>query len=351
MAWGLENYIVNDYLRAFVVLLIVFAVVRAILIIIEKIAVKLTSKTKTDVDDKFITKTSKPITALVFLIGIRVAVNEILLTEYLANVINQVIWSFIVVCIGFIVYYFIDIVLFVLIGKAMKGESNSARKSLMGLLHSIMQVVFIAIVLLYILEVWGIQIGPFLAALGIAGLAVALALQPAMSNIFSGVSIILDKSVKVGDLIYLDDTTRGRVNRIGLRSTRIITFDNELIIVPNSKVADNRIQNIGEPELKTRVVIPFGVAYGSDVDKVKKVVLAEIRKIKHFISEPEPVVRFLEMANSSLNFKAYFYVDSYENKWIAIDEANTRIYNILNKNKVLIPFPQMDVYLKREGKK
>jgi len=246
------------------------------------------------------------------------------------------------------VYYFIDIVLFVGLKKFMKGESSSVRASLMSLIHGVLQFVLIALTLLYILEVWGIAIGPLLAGLGVAGIAVALALQPALANIFSGASVILDKSIKVGDLIYLDSETKGRVLKVGLRSTKILTFDNELIIVPNSKIADSKIQNIGEPEPKTRVVIPFGVAYGSDVGKVKKVVMTEIKKVKNFIDEPEPVVRFREMADSSLNFKAYFYVNSFINRFAAIDEANTRIYNALNKNKINIPFPQMDVHLKKE---
>ena len=133
-----------------------------------------------------------------------------------------------------------------------------------------------------------------------------------------------------------------------MRSTKILTFDNELMIIPNSTIATSNIHNIGEPEPKTRVVVQFSVAYGSDIAKVKKVVMAEIKKVEHFINDPEPKVRFLEMADSSLNFKAYFYVDSFEYKWSSIDEINTYIYNALNKNKIEIPFPQRDVHLKKE---
>ena len=113
-------------------------------------------------------------------------------------------------------------------------------------------------------------------------------------------------------------------------------------------VHGQKIQNVAEPEPKTRVVIPFGVAYGSNVSKVKKIVITELNKIENFIANPEPIVRFTEMANSSLNFKAYFYVDSFENKWKAIDEANTLIYNALNKNKISIPFPQLDINIKEK---
>ena len=126
-----------------------------------------------------------------------------------------------------------------------------------------------------------------------------------------------------------------------------MTFDNEIIIVPNGKLAESNIHNIAKPEPKSRVVIPFGVAYGSDIEKVRKIVMEEIKKIIGFIDDPEPVVRFIEMANSSLNFKAYFFVDSFEKRFNAIDEANTKIYNALNKAKISIPFPQVDVHLKK----
>ena len=159
--------------------------------------------------------------------------------------------------------------------------------------------------------------------------------------------MIMDKSIRVGDLVYLDANTRGKIAKIGLRSTKIRTFDNELIIVPNTKLAESNIQNVALPEPKTRVVVPFGVAYGTDVDKVKKIVMKEIKSVEGFINDPEPKIRFLEMADSSLKFNAYFYVKSYENRADAISEANTKIYNALNKNKIEIPFPQRDVHMKK----
>ena len=202
---------------------------------------------------------------------------------------------------------------------------------------------------MYLLSVWGIEILPLLGALGVAGIAIALALQPVLANIFSGASMILDKTISKGDLVYLDSQTRGKILKVGMRSTKLITFDNELVIVPNTKLAESIIQNVALPEPKTRVVVPFGVAYGSDVTKVKKIVLKEIISMKDILldGDHDPVVRFLEMADSSLNFKAYFYVPSFENRANALDEANTKIYNALNKAKIEIPFPQMDIHLKK----
>ena len=189
---------------------------------------------------------------------------------------------------------------------------------------------------------------PLIGALGIAGIAVALALQPVLGNIFSGASMVLDRTIGIGDLVYLDSQTQGKVVKIGMRSTRILTFDNELIIVPNSVLAEGKIQNVAKPEPQTRVVIPFGVAYGSEIAQVKKLVLEEIEKMEFACKDPAPKIRFLEMADSSLNFKVYFYVETFDHRADAIDEANTRIYNALNREGIEIPFPQMDVNLKKE---
>jgi small-conductance mechanosensitive channel len=112
-------------------------------------------------------------------------------------------------------------------------------------------------------------------------------------------------------------------------------------------LADSVLQNVALPEPKSRVVITFSVAYGSDIDKVKKVVIQEIKSIKKVCKDPEPLVRFLEMGSSSLNFKAYYFVDSFQDKFATIDEANTKIYNRLRKEKIEIPFPQLDVHLKK----
>ena len=220
--------------------------------------------------------------------------------------------------------------------------------NIISLVHGSVKAALFALGVIYILDIWGVEIGPFLAGLGIAGIAIALALQPILSNIFSGISVILDKSVRVNDLIYLGTDAKGKILKVGLRSTKIRTFDNELIIVPNNKLADSMIQNVALPDPKTRATVPFGVAYGSDVDKVKKIVLKELKTISDLDESEDITIRFVEMGDSSLNFKAYFYVDSFDNKWKAIDEANTKIYNALNKNGISIPFPQMDVHLKKK---
>ena len=345
MAFGLENYIANAYIRSLVVILIVFVFLRMFLIIIEKVLLKVTSKTKTQADDILIKKSSKPLSLIIILLGLRLAIEELSLDSSIEEFMGKVIFSIIVLFVSYLAYLIMDIIIFRALKKMAKSNYESV-KDLMSLAKSFLRIVIGILALLYVLELWGIEIGPFLAGLGIAGIAIAFAMQSTLSNIFGGISMILDKTVKAGDLVYLEGGTKGKIMNIGLRSTKILTFDNELIIVPNGKLADSKIQNVALPEPRSRVVIPFGVAYGSNISKVKRIVKSELKKIKNLEKDSEIIVRFLEMSDSSLNFKAYFYVDSFEHRIDSVDEANTRIYESFNRNGIEIPFPQRDVHMK-----
>ncbi|MEA3329239.1 MAG: mechanosensitive ion channel family protein [Nanoarchaeota archaeon] len=343
----LEQYITNEYFRALIVFIVLFFVLRTAVWIIQKVTLKLASKTKTDLDDELVHRSSMPLTIFAFLFSLLITLGEITFTEAITNIFKNIIYTALVIVFAYLIYVIVDVILIKTLKKVTSKTKSSIDDSLISLFRSVMDIALVTISLLYILSLWGFEIGPLLAGLGIAGLAVALALQPILSNVFSGAAMILDGTVRVGDLVYLDEKTKGNIIKIGLRSTRIQTFDNELIIVPNNKLADSTIQNIAQPEPKSRAVVPFGVAYGSDIEKVKKLIAQEIKKIPHVEKTPVPVVRFISMGASSLDFKVYYYVDSFENRFASIDEANTRIYNILNKAGIEIPFPQMDVHIQK----
>jgi len=343
----LEQYIINNILRAVAVFTLLLIALRVSISLIERIILKLVKKTKTDLDDIIIKKSSRPITLVLIFISLGIAVKELALSGNLLVNVNSFISSVLIIFIGYLIYIIIDIAIFNIWNQFALKVNIKTGESLASLIKGVLEIIIIVITALYVLNSWGIEITPLLAGLGIAGLAIALALQPTLGHIFSGISMILDKSVKVGDLVYLDDNTKGKINKVGMRSTKIITFDNELVIVPNTKLADSVIQNIALPEPKSRVVIPFGVEYGSDIEKVKQLVMKEVKTIKSVCKDPEPVVSFREMGDSALLFKAYFYVDHFSERFSATDEANTKIYNTLNKNKIGIPFPQMDVHVKK----
>ncbi len=338
----------NNYVIAFVVLVVFFLGAKIIIFISKNILLKLAHKTKTEVDDLIIKRINRPLSLIVLLVGIRISAVILQLNNIVEKIIHEIGNTLIVIIVAYIIIVVIDILIDNWGRTWAQKTKSKVDDQLLNLVHRFSKIIIFILAFLFILDVWGVKVGPLLASLGIAGIAVAFALKDTLGNIFGGISLIVDKTIKVGDIIELDATTKGTVLDVGLRSTRIRTFDNEVIIIPNGQLANSKIQNYVPPDPSVRVVIPFGVAYGSDVEKVKKLVLKEIEKIKELKDDPAPIIRFIEMANSSLNFKAYFYVDSYKKRFAAKDTANTLIYNALNKNKISIPFPQMDVHLKKK---
>jgi small-conductance mechanosensitive channel len=207
---------------------------------------------------------------------------------------------------------------------------------------------FIGIMLIFVnLEV---NITPFLAGAGIAGLAFALAAQDLISNFFGGAIITVDKPFKVGDRIKVDQYS-GDVIDIGPRSTRLKTLDYQIVTIPNNKITSNFIINYAEPDQKLRITIPVSVAYGTDPKKVKDILLDiaddVIKKSDYLLADPAPKVFFLEFADSSLKFILYVWARKYNLPDEVKDAINSQIYERFAAESIEIPFPQMEVRIKK----
>ncbi len=338
----------NVYIQSLIILIGFFAISKSVVYLFEMILLKLALKTKTRLDDMIVKETGRPVSLLLLFIGVRLALMPLPLREHVALVINDIVSSLIIIFIGYLVIRVIDIIINEW-GKVLASKTKSTLDdSILSLLHKTSKIILGIVTFLFVLQVWGIEVGPLLASLGIAGLAVAFALQPTLSNIFGGVSLVLDKSVKKGDIIKLDADTMGTVYDIGIRSTKIKTWDNEIIAIPNGKLVDSKIQNFSLPDPSARINIEFGVAYGSKINVVKKLAVDTALACKHTMRDPEPKVLFLNMGDSALQFKLMFWVADMSVKWDAHQEVISNLYDNLNKKKISIPFPQMDVHLKRK---
>jgi MscS family membrane protein len=198
-----------------------------------------------------------------------------------------------------------------------------------------------------VLASWGVHIGPLIAGLGIAGLAVGLALQNTMANVIGGIALILDETFNVGDVIQLETGEIGQVMHIGLRSTKVLTEDSQLLVLPNGVLANQKLINYALPNSHVRIIIDVGVAYGTNVRKAENVILGAIRGIEGVLADPAPVVHFKNMGDFSLNFQLKFFIRDYGMRHELKSIATQRMYDALNKAKINIPFPTRTVYLKR----
>jgi len=195
-------------------------------------------------------------------------------------------------------------------------------------------------------EAWNIDTSGWLASAGVIGVAVGFASQETLSNLIAGVFILADAPYKLGDFLDLGGGTRGRVIEIGIRTTRLMTIEDVEIIVPNSLMASSQIVNqSGGPSVQFRVTVDTGVAYGSDIDVVRNILIEEAKGTQGVATRPAPQVRFKAMADSALIFGLNVWVNEPGLKDPVVDQLNTRIYKRLVAEGIEIPYPKQDVYM------
>ncbi len=218
-----------------------------------------------------------------------------------------------------------------------------------GRSHAILQilkyVVYIAILMISF-EIVGIKLTLLLAGSAALLVGLGLGLQQIFQDIMSGVAILFEGSLKVGDVVEIQDNLVGRVIEIGLRTSKLETRDNIVMVVPNSKFVTDIVINWSHIEKRTRFHIDVGVAYGSDVEKVTRVLLQCANVDEKVSSMPKPFVRFNDFGNSSLDFQLYFWTtETFQVEYIK-SEIRYKIDAAFRANGIHIPFPQRDVHIK-----
>ena len=344
----LRTIVTNDIERSFLVFLFSLIVFKITAELIKFSSKKIAERTKTEIDNIIINRWNWPINFLIFIASLFLAIKEITFTESVVRTINHIIITATTLTLAYLVYVILDVT-FIRIGRKLTSKTQTpVDDTIINIAHSSLKAAFVVIAILYTLSTWGVEISPLLASLGIAGVAVALAMQQTLSNVFAGIALIMDKTIRVGDIVKLDTGEMGEVYSISLRSVRIKTFDNEMIIIPNSVVANAKIQNLLQPDPTIRVNIDFSVEYGVDPEYVKRIVLEELSNMQIIDKTKEIRILFLGMGENSLNFRAMFWVDHIDKRWPAHQEALTKIYRRLYKEEIGIPFPQRTVWLRKD---
>ncbi|MDH4038842.1 MAG: mechanosensitive ion channel family protein [Candidatus Krumholzibacteria bacterium] len=222
-----------------------------------------------------------------------------------------------------------------------------------SLANIVVNVIIFGIGLLVIFQTMGIQIAPLITAMGVGGLAVALALQPTLANFFAGLQLLALKEINTGDFIQLDSGQEGFVHDIGWRSTTLRMVRNNLVVVPNTKMTDAIIINYALPSEPFGVVLGIGVSYASDLEKVQRVSIEVakevIERVEGTVKEFEPAVRFNAFGDSSINFNLVIQCTNFPAQYLATHELVKAIHKRFNQEGIEIPFPIRTVYMKNAG--
>lgn len=208
---------------------------------------------------------------------------------------------------------------------------------------------FIAVGLFFAFKVIHLDLSVFAVMLGALGVGIGFGLQSIVGNFISGLVILAERPIALGHRVEVGGVA-GRVTQIKLRSTTVLTNDNITIIVPNSDFITQAVTNWSHGDPKVRLRLPIGVAYGSDVEKLRTVLLELAAENPAVLKEPAPAVRFLEFGDSSLNFElAVWTIDMAHQPTKFRSDLYFAIERKLRENRIEIPFPQRDLHL-RSGK-
>ncbi|MCS7184369.1 MAG: mechanosensitive ion channel family protein [bacterium] len=217
-----------------------------------------------------------------------------------------------------------------------------------SILINVVKISIVVIGLLVILNTIGISISPILAGLGIGGLAIALAMQDTLTNLFSGIHILASKHIKPGDYIKLETNIEGYVLDITWRNTTLRDLSNNLIVIPNSKLAQSIVKNVNIPTKAIIVPIEVAVSYESDLEKVENVTVGLAKELlsDFGILDFEPFLRFHTLGDYAINFTVFLKSRDYTEQFLLKHEFIKRLLKKYNEEGISIPYPIRTIYYK-----
>jgi MscS family membrane protein len=352
MDW-LEQYQLIELLNIFSenpiyqsIIIILFSLLLARLFnnFISKIILRIADRTQTHLDNQIIQISRPTISNSIILIAMGLA-SKLTLPDQAGMFSSQILYTF-----ALLVW---SLFLLRLSRILLKHFSQSERNlplvthQTLPLFQNLSALIVTGLAIYIIFILWHIDMTAWLASAGIIGIAVGFAAKDTLANLFSGVLILADAPYKIGDYIVLDTGERGMVTHIGIRSTRMLTRDDVELTIPNSIMGTTKIINeSGGPYKKFRIRVSVGVAYGSDIDKVKKLLFDVAVAEEKVCNDPEPRVRFRNFGNSSLDLDLLCWVEEPSMRGQVIDVLLTCIYKEFTRENIEIPYSKQDIYIK-----
>jgi small-conductance mechanosensitive channel len=337
---------VEDWLNLFYSILLTLIFGFLISRLVYFVVVKATARTETKYDDIFIEKVRRPIFVIIVTLGFQLGTVRLSLIEALVKLrVNRLAIAIYVAAAIVIVWHLVDVLV-----EWYQNEVEPKRAdphqvdTLLLLLHRFARIILIMIGMIMLLSLYGINVNALIAALGVGSLAISLAAQDTLSNVISGIMIMMDQPFRVGDRIEIQTLgTWGDVVDIGLRSTRIRTNDNRLVIVPNNVISTDQVVNYTYPDPRYRIQIELGVGYRQDIEKARGIIIDTVRKVAGVLPSKPVDALVVNMGEYSITIQVRWWIQSYQDTRRMYDRVYTALMIALDEAGIEVPTSTYDV--------
>lgn len=309
---------------------------------------RFTSFTSTDLDDRILQRVTPPVSLLVALAGLYLAVKSLPLPEKAHLVASGAVFIVNVAVLTNIAWRMTDELLEWFGGRLAEKHGEGIDRQVIPPLEKLITIFLVGVALMITLKHFNYDILSLVTALGIGSLAIGLAAKDTLANMISGFTLIVDRPFRIGDRIQLASGQWGDVSDIGLRTTKIKTADNTLLIIPNSELCNTTIINMAFPDVRSKGKISLGVCYGSDIERVKSLLVDVAAAIPEVLTQPQPEAFFVSFGESALNMSLFFWVEDYTKLFSVTDSINGQIIQRFRENGIIIPYPTRTVLLEKD---
>lgn len=312
-------------------------------------APRVTRFSRTDLADHIVQRVRPPLELLTITAGVYLAIRTLPLYDQAGIFLAGTVFIVNVLIFTNIAYRVADEILAWYARRVEERTGMGMGVQVLPLARKVFTIFLVCAALVVVLRHFGYDVLSLLTALGLGSLAIGLAAKDTLANMISGFTLLIDRPFRIGDRIQLASGKTGDVVDIGIRSTRIRTMDNTLLIIPNSELCNSAVQNMAFPNLESQGRITIGVAYGSDIALVKKIMVENALNEPEVLREPSPEAFFLSFGDSALNMLLIFWVTDYTKIIKVTDRINMQLVTAFTKNDIQIPYPTRKVLLEREG--
>ncbi|MBI4444519.1 MAG: mechanosensitive ion channel family protein [Acidobacteria bacterium] len=346
--------ILYDLTISLTIVLIAWVLGRTAVRALSWISGKFTAKTESRLDHYLMEAFRLPVTLLILIWGLHIALDRLRRRDYSAL---QDYWN-LVAGVLFIAAAIIAVITAIQVITAIlkwyrqrieQRESAQHVADFVPLVSQVGRILFMMIGIIVIFDHFGINIESIVVTLGVGGLAVGLALQDTLANIFAGITIMVDRPFRINDRIQVPSGAIGDVVAIGMRSTRIRTLDNQLLVIPNKTLVNDDVINHSYPDARVRVQLKFGVAYGTDIERTRDIV--EQLALSHplVLKNPPPKLYFSAFGESALELTLIFWLENFTQQLPVVDALNFQIDQAFRENTIEMPFPQRVLHMRQQA--